>query len=62
MIKLIKKWFTRWYYEKGYTINSIPGSPSFSFNCPKWVAAIAKWLFSYDDYIWERINHLKEKE
>ena len=62
MIKLIKRWFTRWYYKKGYTINSIPGSPTFDYNCSKTAKFFARWLFSYDDYIWARIDNLEAKK
>ena len=62
MIKLIKRWFTRWYYKKGYKINSIPSSPTFEFYCPKVVKFFARFLFSYDDYIWEMIDNLEAKK
>lgn len=61
MIRLIKKWFTKWYYKKGYTIIGIPSSPMFGYKCPDRVKFFAKFLFSYDYYIWERIENLQEK-
>ena len=61
MIKFLRKKFTEWYYKKGYTINSIPGSPTFDYVCPKWVKFFAKFLFYYDYYIWQRIWNLEEK-
>lgn len=62
MIRWIKKQFTKWYYKKGYKINSIPSSPTFEFYCPKVVKFFARVLFSYDDYIWEMINNLEAKK
>ena len=61
MFKIFKKHFTKWYYNKGYTIIGIPGSPMFGYKCPNWVKFFARWLFSYNDYIWLRIENLQEK-
>ena len=49
----IQKAFTVWYVGRNYGIIGIPGSPLFSFLCPKWVKFFAQWLFSYDTYISE---------
>lgn len=49
----IQKSFTVWYINCHYGIIGVPGSPLFSFLCPKWVKFFAQWLFSYDTYISE---------